>query len=59
MVPSDNRDAETPILKDEPILPKILDNPINIFNQKKTNDAGMIGRASMKGFMKEELDDFN
>lgn len=52
-----DRDNETPVLKEETLVPKLGDKPVNIF-QKKNND-GMIGRASMKGFMKEELEELN
>lgn len=51
-----DRDNETPIMKEETLVPKLADKPVNIF-QKKTE--GVIGRASMKGFMKEELEELS
>ena len=52
-----DRDNETPIMKEETLVPKLADKPVNIFQKK--NNEGMIGRASMKGFMKEELAELN
>jgi len=52
------RDAETPVLKEEPLLPKIADQTVDIF-KKKPEDRGNAGRLSMKGFMKEDLEELN
>jgi hypothetical protein len=38
-------------------VPKLADKPVNIFQKK--NNEGVIGRASMKGFMKEELEELS
>lgn len=56
-----DRDNETPILKDEkePLVPKMAEKQTDIFKKKTTNEAGMIGRASMKGFMKDDLEGLN
>lgn len=51
-----DRDNDTPIMKEETLVPKLADKPVNIF-QKKTE--GVIGRASMKGFMKEEMEELS
>jgi hypothetical protein len=56
MVP-DAMENDTPVLKTEPLVPKIHDNPSNIL-MKKT-DAAVIGRASLKGILKEDMDDFH
>lgn len=37
-------------------MPKMTDNAVNIF-QKKGADPTMIGRASMKGFLKEDIEE--
>ena len=52
-----DRDNETPVLKEEPLVPKISDKTVNIFGGTKAKQEGMIGRASLKGFLKEEPDE--
>lgn len=49
-------DEDKMVLKEETMVPKINDGADKIFSKKKATDPGMIGRASMKGFMKEDLD---
>ena len=52
-----DRDNETPQIKEESLVPKLADKPVNIFQKK--NNEGVIGRASMKGFMKKELEELS
>lgn len=48
-------EAETPMLKEEGMVPKITENAVNIFQKKA--EPKMIGRASMKGFLKEDIEE--
>jgi len=52
MGPINDRDNETPVIKEETMVPKISDKTVNIFGNK-AQQPSMIGRASLKGFLNQ------